>query len=132
MKFSPKPVQRPIPLVIGGVSRPAIRRAARIGDGWQPLGLSPEALQQGMAQLGEELRACGRDAAQVPVSLALSLAEARPRRYALGTEPREVVGNAKAFAALGLDTLLISATTSDPREARAALDMIGAEVVPAV
>ena len=132
MKFSPKPVQQPIPLVIGGVSRPAIRRAARLGDGWQPLGLSPDALSQGMAELRDELRACGRDAAQVPVSLALSLAEARPRRHALGTEPREVLENARAFAALGLDTLIISATTSDVGEARAALEMIGREVVPAV
>jgi alkanesulfonate monooxygenase SsuD/methylene tetrahydromethanopterin reductase-like flavin-dependent oxidoreductase (luciferase family) len=114
------------------VSRPAIRRAARLGDGWQPLGLSPDALAQGIEQLRDELRACGRDPAQVPVSLALSLAEARPRRFALGTESREVVRHAKAFAALGLDTLIVSATTSAPKEARAALEMIGREVVPAV
>src|SRR2546423_2203358 len=32
MKFSPKPIQKPsIPVVIGGVSRAAIRRAARVG-----------------------------------------------------------------------------------------------------
>ena len=132
MKFSPKPVQHPIPLVIGGVSRPAIRRAAQIGNGWQPLGLTPDALRQGIAQLHDEIRACGREPAQVPVSLALSLAEARRGRFALGTEPREIVRTAKAFAALGLDTLIISATTSDVRQARAALEMIGAEVVPSV
>ena len=132
MKFSPKPVQRPIPLVIGGVSRHAIRRAARIGDGWQPLGMSPDVLREGMDQLRAEIRACGRDAAQVPVSLALSLTEARPRRYALGSDARDVVRSAKEFAALGLDTLIISATTSDPKEARASLEMVGAEVVPAV
>src|ERR687897_746476 len=69
MKFSPKPVQQPIPIVIGGVSRAAIRRAARIGDGWQPLGLSPEALELGIATLREEAQAYGRDPAQVPVSI---------------------------------------------------------------
>src|SRR5688572_24603739 len=93
MKFSPKPRQQPIPIVIGGVSRPAIRRAARLGDGWQPLGLSPEALGEGMATLREELRACGRDPAAVPVSLTLSLTESRPRRHALGTGPADVVRN---------------------------------------
>src|SRR5712691_7759699 len=88
MKFSPKPLQKPsIPFVIGGVSRAAIRRAARLGDGWQPLGLSPEALGQGMAVLREELRAAGRDVAKIPVSIALSLAASRPGRHALGTEP---------------------------------------------
>jgi hypothetical protein len=30
-----------------------------------------------------------------------------------------------------VDTLVISITTSDPREARAALEMVGAEVLPA-
>src|ERR1700675_1537621 len=36
MKFSPKPLQKPPPPVgIGGVTRAAIRRGARLGDGWQ-------------------------------------------------------------------------------------------------
>jgi probable F420-dependent oxidoreductase len=132
MKFSPKPLQNPIPLVIGGVSQAAIRRAARLGDGWQPLGLSPEALGQGMTTLQKELRACGRDPAAVPVSIAMSLVASTPRRAALGTTPAEVVANAKAFARLGVDTLIVSANTSDPREARASLEMLAREVLPAV
>ncbi len=56
MKFSPKPRQTPIPIVIGGVSRAAIRRAARLGDGWQPLGLSPEALGRGSRSCAPKLR----------------------------------------------------------------------------
>lgn len=132
MPFSPKPLQTPsIPLVIGGVSRAAIRRAARLGDGWQPLGLSPEALGRGIASLHEECRACGRDAAQVPVSIALSLTASTSRRYALGTEPAEVVRNVQAFASLGVETLVISATTSDPGEARAAMEMVARDVLSA-
>jgi len=133
MKFSPKPLQKPsIPIVIGGVSRPAIRRAARFGDGWQPLGLSPEALGQGLAQLREEARACGRDMSKIPVSIAMSLATARAGRHALGTKPAEIVQNAKAYASLGVETLIVSANTSNPREARSALEMIAREVSPAI
>ncbi|HEV8441023.1 MAG TPA: TIGR03619 family F420-dependent LLM class oxidoreductase [Methylomirabilota bacterium] len=131
MKFSPKPLQ-PIPVVIGGVSRAAIRRAARRGDGWQPLGLSPDALARSMAVLNEEARACGRDVAKVPVSIAVSIAASTPRRHALGTTPAEIVRNAKAYAAVGVDTLVVSANTSDPRAARAALEMIAREVMPAL
>jgi alkanesulfonate monooxygenase SsuD/methylene tetrahydromethanopterin reductase-like flavin-dependent oxidoreductase (luciferase family) len=132
MKFSPKPLQKPaIPIVIGGVSRAAIRRAARLGDGWQPLGLSPEALGQGIALLREELRVCRREAAQVPVSIAMSLAASTSRRSALGTEPAEVVRNVKAFASLGVETLVISANTSDPGKAHAAMEMVAREVLPA-
>jgi probable F420-dependent oxidoreductase len=32
--LAPLPVQRPIPIVIGGDSDPALERAARLGDGW--------------------------------------------------------------------------------------------------
>ena len=132
MKFSPRPLQTPsIPLVIGGVSRAAIRRAARLGDGWQPLGLSPEALGQGVAALRDEARACGRDAAKIPVSIAMTLAAARAGRHALGTAPSEIVTNARAYADVGVDTLIISAGTSDPGEARAALEMVAREVLPA-
>jgi alkanesulfonate monooxygenase SsuD/methylene tetrahydromethanopterin reductase-like flavin-dependent oxidoreductase (luciferase family) len=130
MKFSPKPLQKPIPIVIGGISRAAIRRAARVGDGWQPLGLSPDALEQGIAALREEAQAAGRDVTKIPVSIAMSITASTPRRYALGTEPAEIVRNAKAFASLGVETLIISANTSDPREARSALDMVAREVLP--
>ena len=133
MKFSPKPVQRPsIPLVIGGVSRAAIRRAARLGDGWQPLGLSPEALAEGIASLRAEASACGRDISRIPVSITLGLeAPASRRRHALGKDPAAILENAQAYAKSGVDTLIISANTSDPREARSALEMLAREVLPA-
>ena len=133
MKFSPKPLQKPsIPVVIGGVSRHAIRRAARLGDGWQPLGLSPDALGQGMADLREAARAAGRDAATIPVSIAMSLAAARAGRHALGTKPAEIIKNAKTYAGHGVDTLIVSANTSEPREAASALEMIARDVAPAL
>ena len=128
----PKPRQKPaIPVVIGGVSRAAIRRAARLGDGWQPLGLSPEALGQGITALREEARACGRDVSKIPISIAMSLATSRLGRHALGTEPSEIVKNARAYASLGVETLVISANTGDPGEARSALEMVARDVLPA-
>jgi probable F420-dependent oxidoreductase len=39
--FSPRP-HVPIPIVVGGSSKPALKRAARLGDGWLGLRLSPE------------------------------------------------------------------------------------------
>ena len=132
MVFSPKPLQKPsIPVVIGGISRAAIRRAARVGDGWQPLGFAPEALGQGIATLHEAARACGRDPAAIPVAISMSLGPATSRRHALGTKPAEILGHARAFAGVGVDTLVISITTSDPREARAALEMVAREILPA-
>ncbi len=40
--FAPKPVSRPHPPIwIGGESRAALRRAARLGDGWYPISANP-------------------------------------------------------------------------------------------
>jgi probable F420-dependent oxidoreductase len=39
VKFNPKPLQKPcIPIEVGGASRPALRRAGRLGDGWIEVG----------------------------------------------------------------------------------------------
>jgi probable F420-dependent oxidoreductase len=131
MKFSPKPLQKPsIPIVIGGISRAAIHRASRMGDGWQPLGLSPEALAESIAALREDARSHGRDAAEIPVSITLGIgAPGARRRHALGSAPEEILRNVKAYADLGVDTLVVSANTSDPREARATLEMLAREVL---
>jgi probable F420-dependent oxidoreductase len=132
MKFSPKPIQKPIPLVIGGVSRAAVRRAARLGDGWQPLGLAPDALGQEIAWLHEEALGYGRKLSQIPVSIALGLeAPETRRRYALGRDPAGILKNAQAYAKLGVDTLVISAHTSEAREAHSTLEMIAREVLAA-
>jgi probable F420-dependent oxidoreductase len=132
MKFSPKPLQKPIPVIIGGISRAAIRRAARLGDGWHPLGLSPEALGQSMATLREEARAFGRDVAKIPVSIAMTLGASTRGRATLGRDPAEIVKNARAYADLGVETLAISAGTSDPKEARSAIEMLAREVLPTI
>jgi probable F420-dependent oxidoreductase len=130
MPFSPKPVQKPsIPIVIGGVSAAAIRRAAKVGDGWQPLGLSPDTLREGIAALRAEARAHGRDAAQIPVSLALNLGSGRAGRATLGAEPAEIARNARAYAEAGLDALLVSTVTTDPAAARAALETVAAALL---
>ncbi len=58
--INPLPVQRPIPIWFGGQSEPAIRRAARLGDGWMPLYGSAEEARPGIDLLDESLSAAGR------------------------------------------------------------------------
>ena len=43
--FSPKPIQNPHPPIwVGGHSQPALRRAAKFGDAWMPIGKRPPAI----------------------------------------------------------------------------------------
>lgn len=52
--MQPKPRQTPIPIFFGGHSRPALRRAAKLGDGWLSVRLSPRELEEHVAVLKEE------------------------------------------------------------------------------
>lgn len=47
----PKPVQNPPPIWIGGNSEAAMRRAGRLGDGWIPSFVTPEAFARGVEQV---------------------------------------------------------------------------------
>lgn len=50
--FEPKPVQRPWPPIhVGGESAAALRRAARIGDGWIGIVHTPESVREPVATL---------------------------------------------------------------------------------
>jgi probable F420-dependent oxidoreductase len=44
----PRPVQEPMPIWIGGNSEAAMRRTARLGDGWIPSFITPEQLRIGV------------------------------------------------------------------------------------
>ncbi len=61
--LNPRPAQRPIPIWIGGQSPAAIRRAARLGDGWMPLYNTPQEARAGLARLETSLREAGRSRA---------------------------------------------------------------------
>lgn len=60
--FEPKPVQQPWPpILVGGESRAALRRAARLGDGWIGMGHDFESGAAQIAALRALLAAEGRD-----------------------------------------------------------------------
>ena len=59
--FNPKPVQKPHPpIYFGGESDPALRRVARLGDGWYGFDLDPEQLQEKLVSLDAALAGAGR------------------------------------------------------------------------
>lgn len=59
--FAPKPVQKPhVPLWVGGESPAALRRAARLGDGWHSAGTSLADLPGKLRILRETLDVAGR------------------------------------------------------------------------
>ena len=59
--LNPMPVQRPIPIWFGGSADAALRRIARISDGWIADSLPYEKLRTAVEQLRGYLREAGRD-----------------------------------------------------------------------
>ena len=58
----PKPVQSPRPpIIIGGQSRAALKRAARLGDGWINMQMPVDEIPSAMKQLDIECETIGRD-----------------------------------------------------------------------
>jgi alkanesulfonate monooxygenase SsuD/methylene tetrahydromethanopterin reductase-like flavin-dependent oxidoreductase (luciferase family) len=51
----------PIPIYVGGNSRPALRRAARLGDGWISAGSAPAEIPEVMETLRALRREAGRE-----------------------------------------------------------------------
>jgi probable F420-dependent oxidoreductase len=63
--FAPRPVQQPHPPIWvggapGGISAPAVRRCAELGDAWHPLGLKLDDLEKGYATLRDLAARAGR------------------------------------------------------------------------
>jgi alkanesulfonate monooxygenase SsuD/methylene tetrahydromethanopterin reductase-like flavin-dependent oxidoreductase (luciferase family) len=61
---TPKPINGSVPLWLSGTAPVAVQRAARHGDGWFGIGMSPEILDTYYTALAE----AGRDRANVPVA----------------------------------------------------------------
>jgi probable F420-dependent oxidoreductase len=68
--LNPLPVQRPIPVWFGGFTDPAIKRAARIADGWFPGGRRPddESLRRHVELFYQSLEEAGRDRNKVGIA----------------------------------------------------------------
>jgi probable F420-dependent oxidoreductase len=61
LKFEPKPVQKPHPpLIFGGETDAALKRAAALGNGWYGVGHSPETAARQTKKLRTLLLECGR------------------------------------------------------------------------
>lgn len=107
---SPKPLQRPHPrIVIGGNRPPALRRAARYGDGWHPMNVSPDGVARRLATIHEAARELGREA--IPETVQVRLDMSRVNQEAVAE-----------YEAAGVTDLVMSVQTGDVRKQEAELE----------
>lgn len=72
----PQPLQRPIPIWLGGSADATLRRVAAMGDGWLPLLEPGEEARAAIAQLHAYARAAGRNPQSVGIEALVTTAKA--------------------------------------------------------
>jgi len=111
---SPKPIQQPHPpIVIGGNKPPALRRVARLGDGWHPLGVSPDGVRERLVTIRAEAAAVEREEVPTEVQVRLELARVTPE-------------SSQDYEAAGVTELVMSMSTGGIAEIRDGLEHFAA------
>lgn len=138
----PHPVQRPHPpLIVGGWSAAAMRRAVELGDGWlPPLGLGPEKglgparLKEHVTRLREAALAGGRAGESIAIYFRAPLRLTsgpwpKGRRLFYGTAD-EVVEDIQGYADAGVQELVLDCITREVAETLEMISRFAADVRP--
>ena len=138
----PQPVQKPHPPIwIGGHSPAALRRVARLGDGWHPVGanpavpLRPAELKASLDQLRALTEKEGRDPSRLTISFKAPVYDDTPltaageRRPFTGA-PAQILEDIDAYARLGVSELIFDVRTEDLGQSLERMERLAALVKP--
>jgi len=84
--LNPLPIQRPIPIWLGGNVDAVLRRVGAMGDGWMPQLPAGEAARSAVEKLREYALAAGRDPAHIGIEPRVSIASGTPDDWARAVE----------------------------------------------
>jgi probable F420-dependent oxidoreductase len=123
------------PILVGGNSDAALRRAARLGDGWHGFDVPPEDMPATAARLARHAEAAGRDAAALELSVVRGFVppgleqDSFLRRRSLGGSADEVVDELGRYAQGGVDLVVLQVPLIPPQVVEA-VGWLEAEVLP--
>ena len=135
----PLPVQKPHPPIwVGGHSKAALRRAARFGDGWHPVGanpavpLRPAELRASLDELYRLTEAEGRDPSVLSISYKAPVYDPGHSSLGVGAERRPFTGSADqiaediaTFARLGVSELIFDFRSESLAESLERMERFG-------
>ncbi|HEY8952192.1 MAG TPA: LLM class F420-dependent oxidoreductase [Candidatus Dormibacteraeota bacterium] len=129
--FSPRP-RTPIPIVVGGSSKPALRRAARLGDGWYGLRLSPDEAGRAI----EEMNRIGHRP-NFTLSLRLQIrvggaVDGADPATTLHGDPDAVVGQLQKYSDIGIEQVVIEPFANDLADFIEQMRLFAHEIAPAL
>lgn len=137
--FYPKPVQQPHPPIwIGGYSHAALRRAVRLGDGWHPSNLAPEALGEKRTLLHRWCEEAGRDPASLPISTRVNnvafgdSGDTTGRPAPLSGSVQRIVDHIKGYEEAGVSHIVLGIRGREPQRMVETAQRFAEEVRPQI
>ena len=142
--FMPKPLQKPMPLWIGGESQVALRRTARIGTGWYPASNNPnwpldtpDRMADAVGALRRVCERAGRDPREVdighlilwPVSWTAELTADGGRKLVTGSSA-DIATDLAALARVGVQHVSLMFQTATITETVERMQRFSEEVMP--
>jgi probable F420-dependent oxidoreductase len=142
--FEPKPTQKPHPPIwVGGESTLSLRRAARLGDAWYPIGSNNKHLldtlpryRAGIDRLRKSTAEAGRDPASVELAYRVKrYGEAVPGKASDGERrlfsgsTTDIVADLKALRTLGVSAIDIDFERPDPEASMDAMRRFQEQVI---
>lgn len=144
------------PILVGGRSNHAIRRAARAGNGFMPYLYTPDQYADACRQLADEAVRAGRDPADLTVpmyqfmyvadtdaaaqALMASRLESVYRqpfdrlvsKYCTAGTPETCRAHLQAYVEAGVREFILTPPVASPEECRRQLDVYATEILPAL
>ena len=111
---NPKPVQQPLPIIIGGHSEAAARRAGRLGNGFFPATGWDGDYKPLLAIIREEAKRAGRDPGEIQITT--------------GIDPADPLNSALRLADMGIDRVVVP-TAPFRKDIPGGLERFAAEVI---
>lgn len=144
LRCEPLPLQKPHPPIwIGGHSKPALRRAAKYGDGWHPVGaiaaspIPPDEMRAKLDELRRLTEAEGRNFDTLTISFKAPLYDTEikdvdGKRLSFSGPPEQVVEDIGTYADLGISELIFDFRTDTIDESIERMDKFSREIMPLV
>ena len=139
LKFSPKPLQKPhIPIWVGGASPGALQRAATMGDGWHPSGVTAEDYSISRRNIQEMAVVAGRNpesltwSARVEVEAhgAPSSDRAASRARISASNVDQMIAGIAAYQTAGVEHIVLALNTGEVARITELMETIAQRVIP--
>jgi probable F420-dependent oxidoreductase len=135
---SPKPVAGGhLPLWIGGMSDAALRRTARVADGWLPTGITPQEFTGQARQIRDLATGFGRDGAAIQMCMRFNIAlddeevtETELRSTVKGGDTKRIIETAEIFAAAGATHFMYALNGHEPDVLRRTMESLARDLLP--